>query len=317
MANHSHHAHASHSGHAPADHTHGTPPGAGHAGHDDTENTENTRDTDDAALAEHLDLSAEVLRAHRDEVVGWLDELVGDRRPHRILDVGSGTGSGTFTLLRQFTGAHVTAVDSSPTMLHILRERARAHGMADRVHTVQADLDETWPSVGTPDLVWASASLHHLGDPDRALAELSSVLRPGGLLVVTEADSFLPRFLPDDAGPGAPGLEARCHAALAEFQAQHVPEMGSDWGARLAGAGFAIRAERPFVIDLAPPLPEAAGRFALATLGRIRSALDEQLSVEDLTALDALTDENGPDSVLNRPDLTVRTARTVWVATLP
>jgi hypothetical protein len=38
------------------------------------------------------------------------------------------------------------------------------------------------------------------------------------------------------------------------------------------------------------------------------------MSADDLAALDALIDSDGPDGVLHRTDLTVRTARTVYLA---
>jgi hypothetical protein len=41
------------------------------------------------------------------------------------------------------------------------------------------------------------------------------------------------------------------------------------------------------------------------------------MSTEDLATLDILIDSNGPDGVLQRGDLTVRTARTVWAARRP
>jgi len=41
------------------------------------------------------------------------------------------------------------------------------------------------------------------------------------------------------------------------------------------------------------------------------------MSADDLATLDALLDSDGPASFLQRDDLTVRTARTVWVARRP
>jgi hypothetical protein len=157
-----------------------------------------------------------------------------------------------------------------------------------------------------------------MADPDRVLTEAFAALHPGGLLAVIEMDSF-PRFLPDGLGLGLgrPGLEARCHAALAERQADEVPQLGSDWGSRLPQAGFTIEAERPFAIDLTPPLPASTGRYAQASLRRIRSGLDGRMSADDLATLDTLIDSDGPDGVLQRDDLTVRTARTAWVARRP
>lgn len=267
-------------------------------------------------MAELLDLDAEVLHSYLAEVTAWIHELAADPLPRRILDLGSGTGTGTFALLERFERADVIAVDVSAQLLHHLMDTARALGVSDRIRTVQADLDAEWPAIDTVDLVWASSSLHHLADPDRVLAEVFAALHPGGLLVVVEMESF-PRFLPDDVGVGRPGLEARGHEVMAEIRAAELPHLGSDWGSRLSHAGFTIEAERPFAIDLTPPLPAATGRYALASLRRMRSNLDSRISADDLATLDTLIDSDGPDGLLQRDDLTVRTARTVWVARRP
>jgi SAM-dependent methyltransferase len=272
--------------------------------------------TGEAAMAELLDLDAEVLHSYLSEVTAWIHELAADLPPGRILDLGSGTGTGTFALLQRFEGTDVIAVDVSTELLHHLRDKARVLGLADRVRAVQADLDAAWPAIDAVDLVWASSSLHHMADPDRVLTEVFAALHPGGLLAVIEMDSF-PRFLPDDLGFGRPGLEARCHAVLAEERAAELPYLGSDWGPRLSQAGFTIEAERPFVIELTPPLPVSAGRYAQASLRRIRSSLDGRMSADDLATLDTLIDSDGPDGLLRRDDLSVRTTRIVWVARRP
>jgi SAM-dependent methyltransferase len=230
--------------------------------------------------------------------------------------MGALSVTGALALLERFERADAIALDISAQLLHHLRGKARALGVADRVRTVQADLDAAWPAIDTVDLVWASASLHHMADTDRVLTEVFAALRPGGLLVVVEMDSF-PRFLSDDFGLGRPGLEARCHATLAEGHAAAVPQFGSDWGSRLSQAGFAIEAERPFTIDLMPPLPAATGLYAQASLRRIRSHLDGGLSADDLATLDTLINSDGPESVLYRNDLAVHAVRTVWVAKRP
>jgi SAM-dependent methyltransferase len=283
---------------------------ANHHHHDDQHHS--GHEADEAALAELVDLDAEVLHSYLSDVIEWVGDLAGGQ-PRQILDLGTGTGTGAFALARRFEGADVIAVDVSAPMLDRLRAKARELGMTGRVQAVQTDLDAAWPATGPVDLVWASNSLHHVKDPDQVLAWVFAALRPGGLLAVAEMDSF-PRFLPDDIGPG---LETRLHAVLAEVRAAELPYLHSDWGPRLSAAGFTIEARRTFDIDLAAPLPALAGRYAQASLTRLRSGLDGHLSASDLATLGPLLDGDGPGSVLRRDDLTIRTARTAWAARRP
>ncbi|GII60968.1 SAM-dependent methyltransferase [Sphaerisporangium krabiense] len=284
----------------------------GHAGHGHHHGAAH----DDAALAEMLDLDAEILHPMVSEMTAWLADLAGEPAPRRILDLGSGTGSGAFALLRRFDGAEVTAVDASDTMLDRLLRNAREQGLAGRIHAVRADLDEGWPAVGAADLVWASASLHHLADPGRVFGEVLAALRPGGLFAVLEMESF-PRILPDDLGVGRPGLEARCHAALKERRRHDMPLMGADWGELLSEAGFAVEARRDLTLTLTTPPPGLAGRYAQVMLDRLRSHLRDDLDAGDLATLDALLETGGPHDVRHRTDLTVRATRPAWVARRP
>jgi SAM-dependent methyltransferase len=186
---------------------------------------------DSADQAEILDLDADVLAEHIASITAWLPI---NRAPRHIVDLGCGTGAGAFALLARFPEAKVTAVDASAGHLRRLRERAKALGVADRVRTVQADLDTEWPELGQPELVWASASMHHMADPDRTLCKVHDLLAPGGLFAVVELAGF-PRFLPDNAPEERPGLEERCHA-------EHVPHRGADWGPSWPPPGSPSRA---------------------------------------------------------------------------
>ncbi|MDQ0710711.1 SAM-dependent methyltransferase [Streptomyces luteogriseus] len=186
--------------------------------------------------------------------------------------------------------------------------------MEERIRTVQADLDDPdWPDFGSTDLVWASVSMHHMAHPDRALRNVRDLLAPGGLFAVVELAGF-PRFLPEGAPEGRPGLEARCHAATDRFLAEHVPHRGADWGPMLIAAGFTVEGDRTIAVDIEGSHSEAIGRYALGSLQRIRSAAAAALSTEDLAALDQLLDTASPHSILRRRDLRVRTERTAWAA---
>lgn len=267
---------------------------------------------DTEALAEMLDLDAEVLHTFFTDAMGWIHGLAADLPREVIVDLGSGTGTGAMALANRFQDAQVTAVDVSPQFLARLVEKGRAAGIADRIHTLEADLDDGWPPIEGIDLVWASNSIHHVKDPGRVLADVYTALRPGGLLVVSELDSF-PRVLPDEVGGG---LEARVHAAMAQSVAEDVPHLGADWAGHLTAAGFDIVDRRQFVVDLTTPLPPSTGRYAYLTLRRVRDGLHERLNAADLAALDAIL-ADAHRGVLERDDLGVRTARTVWVARRP
>ncbi|QKV71464.1 methyltransferase domain-containing protein [Streptomyces harbinensis] len=272
---------------------------------------QHTPHDDNGGLAEILDLDAEVLAEHIASITAWLPITA---TPRRIVDLGCGTGMGTFALLDRFPEAHLTAVDNSAAHLERLRDKAHARGAAERVHTVAADLDAAdWPDLGTPDLVWASAAMHHLADPARALSTVHDLLAPGGLFAVVELDGF-PRFLPADAPAHRPGLEERCHRATDAFHAEHVPHRGADWGPLLSAAGFTVEDERTLTVHIEGARGDAVGRYARAGLQRIRAAAAPALDAADLAALDELLDPDSPHSILRRDDLAVRTTRTVWAA---
>ncbi|WP_159767191.1 class I SAM-dependent methyltransferase [Streptomyces sp. HM190] len=261
--------------------------------------------------AEILDLDAQVLAEHTAALARWLPV---QEPPGRIVDLGCGTGAGTFTLLDRFPGAHITAVDISAGHLQRLREKARARGVEGHVRTVQADLDEAdWPDLGAPDLVWASASLHHAARPDRALRHVHDLLPPGGLFAVVELSGF-PRFLPEDAPEDRPGLEERCHEASSRLHAEHVPHRGADWGLKLVEAGFAVEGELTVAVNIPGSDNKAVGAYALGSLQRMRRSVADALPAEDLAAIDRLLDIGGAHSILRRDDLAVRTERTVWAA---
>ncbi len=264
--------------------------------------------------ADFLDLEAEVLAEHIASITAWLP-LGAD--PRHIVDLGCGTGAGTLALLGRFPAARLTAVDASPTHLRRLRRKAEAVGAGDRTTLVHADLDATdWPALGAPDLVWASASLHHMADPDSTLRKVYELLAPGGLFAVVEPAGF-PRFLPGDTPETAPGLEERCHALLAHHHAARVPHRGADWSSGLRAAGFTVDAERTLTVGVEPSRTEAVGRYAVSGLRRLRDRVASSLTAEDLTALDGLLDTDGPRSILRRADLGVRTRITVWAARRP
>ncbi|BBH71357.1 hypothetical protein ACTI_80420 [Actinoplanes sp. OR16] len=261
----------------------------------------------DQTLKNVLDLDAEVARPQIEALTAHLADRLRDHPVRTVLDIGAGTGTGTFALLSRFPSATVTAVDTDDAMLDHLLAVAARHDLADRITPLRADLDEGWPDLPRADVIWASSSMHHMADPDRVLRDIRATLAPGGLFAMIEMED-MPRFLP----PGfADGLEDRCLAAASAAKAEHLPHLGSDWPARLTAAGFTQLEDRALTVEIPAPLPGNALRYASTILGRYQATLAGRLTPADRAALDDLL---RPGSLTARPDLTLRSTRDVWIA---
>jgi SAM-dependent methyltransferase len=103
-----------------------------------------------------------------------LVEAVAEREPRRVLDVGCGTGD-LAQMVAERTGAEVTAVDQSPRMVELARERGIDVQVADAAELPFAD--------AAFDCVVAAWMLFHVPDLDRVLAEIVRVLVDDGRLV--------------------------------------------------------------------------------------------------------------------------------------
>jgi tRNA (cmo5U34)-methyltransferase len=75
--------------------------------------------------------------------------------PHRVLELGVGTGETTRRLLERYPDAEVTGLDSQPEMVF----KAREHGIAVRLARMQDPLPD-----GPWDLVISVLSVHHLDE---------------------------------------------------------------------------------------------------------------------------------------------------------
>jgi SAM-dependent methyltransferase len=109
----------------------------------------------------------------------------------KVLEVGSGPGWITEILLA--LGYEVDAVEPSEEMIAIAQDRiaqARRHlrlGEVPRCRFHAEPLESCALPGGSYDAALFHASLHHLIDEDRGLAQCFRLLRPGGVLGISEA----------------------------------------------------------------------------------------------------------------------------------
>ncbi|WP_231894124.1 MULTISPECIES: class I SAM-dependent methyltransferase [unclassified Gordonia (in: high G+C Gram-positive bacteria)] len=248
-------------------------------------------------MVEMLELDAAVMGAYLDTATGHIRATLG-REPSVIVDVGAGTGVGARALVRAFPTAEIIGVDASPEMTaHI---DAAGH---PSVRTAIADLDDGWPAaLPDADVIWASSSLHHIADPDSFLRTAAAHLKPGGVLAIIEMTSP-PMFLPS----GNP-LEERIAAAMS---AQEMDPF-ADWTQAFSQADLDVVEGLDLSVEISEITPTVL-RYGTSWLSRIRAGLADDLTADDLAAIDALVDDESPSSLARRTDLNVRSGRRMWI----
>lgn len=100
---------------------------------------------------------------------------MGELRGARLLELGSGAGEGSVYFALK--GARCTATDCSAGMLAVAERLAARYGVG--IETRLADAEHLDFPANSFDLVYAANVLHH-ARPERVLAEMHRVLRPGG-----------------------------------------------------------------------------------------------------------------------------------------
>ena len=113
--------------------------------------------------------------------VGFLNAVVRERQPVRVLEIAPGPGRLTADLI--FRG-HGVALDSSPAMLDTARARLLARGM--RWLMLRGDAFTLPFAADSFDFVYTLKFVRHfqLADRRRLYAEIGRVLTPGGVFVL-------------------------------------------------------------------------------------------------------------------------------------
>jgi ubiquinone/menaquinone biosynthesis C-methylase UbiE len=122
-----------------------------------------------------------------EEAFDTVVRLLGAPPDATCLDAGCGVGSHSIRLASR--GFSVVGVDFSESALEAARENVRARGLAGRVRLQREDLLSLSFPDATFDYVLCWGVLMHVPDVERAIDELARVVRPGGTLVVSEANA--------------------------------------------------------------------------------------------------------------------------------
>ncbi|MYX09103.1 methyltransferase domain-containing protein [Streptomyces sp. SID8375] len=157
---------------------------------------------------EHPQPEFELQRLREQALMFWPKELrnfqqLGLRPDWDVLDAGAGPGFITEQLLNTVPQGTVTALELDEGLLGEARSHLAAHE-GGRLRLLQGSITQAPLPDAQFDLALARLVLQHLADPAQALAELNRLVRPGGRLVVADADDAMW----GSVHPAIPGLDA-------------------------------------------------------------------------------------------------------------
>lgn len=120
-------------------------------------------------------------------IEGLIDLLIRHKIPQqgRVLDVGCAQGIRSRLIAQTFSNLEVLGIDRSDELLESAR---RGNHDVNNLSFQQADLYELPFEDESFDFIYARLVFMHLAQPMRAIQSLKRVLRPGGRILIEDAD---------------------------------------------------------------------------------------------------------------------------------
>ena len=220
----------------------------------------------------------------------------------RVLDSPCGDGFYTGLFARHLRAGALVAADLSAECLARARAAVRPASPDLTVEFTQGDAYDLPFDDDSFDLVWCAQSFITLDDPVRALRELARVVRPGGRVAVLETDEYHHVLLPWPVG-----LELAVQRAVREESRVRYGTGGKFAQSRRLRAGFleaglTPTGRRTVVADRAAPFGPADREFLVRHLAHLRGFVAPELTPREMAEVQRVTDPDGPESLLNRPD---------------
>jgi 2-polyprenyl-3-methyl-5-hydroxy-6-metoxy-1,4-benzoquinol methylase len=111
----------------------------------------------------------------------WMRENGGSMRDKRILDLGC--GDGVLTYLLNNKGAKAHGIDVSELAIELARKKHKEMG-SNADFSVASGYSTGMPESSLDGLI-SSDVIEHVQEPDRFLAEIKRVLKPGGIGIIS------------------------------------------------------------------------------------------------------------------------------------
>ncbi len=139
------------------------------------------------AIAPRYDLLNHVLSAGLDR--RWRDRAVDALAladGALVMDLCTGTGDLAIATVRRAPGASVVGIDFAGEMLRLGRAKVRAAALDGRIRLVRGDAARIPIRDGSCAAATIAFGIRNVAEPERALAEIARVLKPGGRLAILE-----------------------------------------------------------------------------------------------------------------------------------
>jgi 2-polyprenyl-6-hydroxyphenyl methylase/3-demethylubiquinone-9 3-methyltransferase len=114
--------------------------------------------------------------------LGWIEQIVGDLRDRRIVDIGCGGGILSEAMARK--GARVTGIDLSDKPLGVARLHTLESGASVDYRLIAAETLAA-ESPGAFDVVTCMEMLEHVPGPASIIAAAAKLAKPGGIVVIS------------------------------------------------------------------------------------------------------------------------------------
>ena len=111
--------------------------------------------------------------------VSWVCEQFSN--VEEIVELGCGTGKFTIALAKM--GKKIIAVDASEEMLAIVKNKAENEGVSEMIELRLGDIENIDLKNECCDAVLSIAVIRHFESENKAISELSRIIRPGGVMV--------------------------------------------------------------------------------------------------------------------------------------
>jgi len=118
----------------------------------------------------------------------YITQFFIDPKNSVLLDAGCGSGVHSIRLAKR--GYRVTAVDFSANVLKMAEKNIKASCLSDRITLQRENMLSLTFDDDTFDYILCWGVLMHIPDLEKALSEIIRVLKPGGIVVISEGNMF-------------------------------------------------------------------------------------------------------------------------------